>query len=83
MTLHRYTFPDAYILEELQRAYQVADTKGRIRLLRKLYRGEQRAPFEIALLAVEDPQVEVRQWIALMAIVSTTVGLVPSTLTII
>jgi hypothetical protein len=64
MTLNRYTFPDAYILEELQRAYQVADTKSRIRLLRKLYRGEQRAPFEIALLAVEDPQVEVRQWIA-------------------
>lgn len=64
MALNRYTFPDAYILEELQRAYQVADTKGRIRLLRKLYRGEQRAPFEIALLAVEDPQVEVRQWIA-------------------
>ena len=53
MTLHRYTFPDAYILEELQRAYQVADTKGRIRLLRKLYRGENATRSQIALLAVK------------------------------
>jgi hypothetical protein len=64
MALGRYTFPDAYILEELRRAYHASDTKGRIRLLQKLYRGEQRPPFEVALLAVEDPDVTVRQWVA-------------------
>jgi hypothetical protein len=59
---------DAYTLEEGRRAYHNADAKGRIRFLKALYRGrgrgEGRAPFEIALLAVEDPHVEVRQWIA-------------------
>jgi hypothetical protein len=64
MELGRYTFSDAYILEELRRAYQAADTQGRIRLLQQLYRDGQRAPFEVAQLAVEDPDVEVHQWIA-------------------
>jgi hypothetical protein len=64
MDLGRYIFPDEYILEELRRDYQHTDTKGRILLLRKLCRDDQHAPCEIALLAVEDPNVEVRQWIA-------------------
>lgn len=69
--LARYAIHDRYILEELRRAYVSSDGPGRIRLLRRLYRGitgyrrgEGRVPFEIARLAVEDPSVEVRQWIA-------------------
>lgn len=64
MSLARYDITDAYTLEEVRREYQTSDAKGRIRLLRKLYRTGRAAPFEIALLAVEDPNVEVRQWVA-------------------
>ncbi|MCI0410958.1 MAG: hypothetical protein L0191_20750 [Acidobacteria bacterium] len=64
MSFPRYYFSDAYTLEELRREYKASDARGRIRLLRKLYRGGRAVPFEIALLAVEDPNVEVRQWIA-------------------
>ena len=66
--LPRYTIPDAYTLEEFHRLYHSADAQGRIALLKELYsghrRGEGRASFEIALLAIADPHVEVRQWIA-------------------
>ncbi len=58
--LSRYEVPDAYILEELKRDYQSSDVRGRIRLLKKL----RFPPYEIARMAVEDPHVEVRQWIA-------------------
>lgn len=64
MALSRYQLIDAYTLEELQREYQNADAKGRIRLLKKFSRNDQVPPFEIVRLAREDPQVEVRQWIA-------------------
>lgn len=64
MDFSRYTSPDAYTLEELRREYQRTDSKGRIHLLRKLYSGDRIAAFEIALLAVQDENVEVRQWIA-------------------
>ncbi len=64
MELSRYTFPDDYVVEELRRKYHNSDAKGRIRLLKKLYRHDHRPLFEIALLAVEDAHVEVRQWIA-------------------
>jgi len=64
MEISRYTFSDAYILEELRRTYQGSDTQGRIQLLQQLYRDDQRAPSEVALLAVEESDVEVRQWIA-------------------
>ena len=56
----RYQVSDAYILEELKRDYQSSDVRGRIRLLKKL----RFPPYEIARMAVEDPHVEVRQWIA-------------------
>ena len=64
MELSRYAVTDAYTLEEMRREFQNSDAKGRIRLLEKLYEGEGAPPYEIALLAVEDPNVEVRQWIA-------------------
>ena len=63
MAMSRYSIHDAYTVEELRREYQASDAKGRIRLLRKLYR-TLKPPYEIALLAVEDPNVEVRQWLA-------------------
>ncbi|MFQ5842916.1 MAG: hypothetical protein ACE5I8_10810, partial [Thermodesulfobacteriota bacterium] len=47
--------------EELKREYSFADTKGRIRLLKRL---EGYPPFEIAQLAIADESAEVRQWIA-------------------
>jgi len=56
----RPTIPlDAFALEELRREYQSDDAKGRIALLQN-----SQAPVEIARLAVEDPNVEVRQWFA-------------------
>ena len=60
----RYSAADAYILEELKRQYEYSDTKGRIRLLRKMYRRYSPPPDILALLAIEDPSTEVRQWIA-------------------
>ena len=61
--LDRYSVPDAYTLLELQRRYETADTNGKIAFLEELkLRGP--LPFEIELLAVEDPNVKVRQWIA-------------------
>src|SRR5205809_6954258 len=63
MTLSRYQIIDAYTLEELRREYQASDTKGRVRLLRKLYK-DRIPPYKIVLMAVEDQNVEVRQWIA-------------------
>jgi hypothetical protein len=65
--LNRNAAIDAYTLEELRREYRVSDTKERIQLLERLYSGERFAwqpPFEIALMAVEDSSLAVRQWIA-------------------
>jgi len=64
MALSRYTFLDAYTLEELRRNYEGSDARGRIQLLEKLYTDNKGIPFEIKALAIEDPQVAVRQWIA-------------------
>lgn len=50
---------DAFALEELRREYQAADVSGRIAILQS-----DTLPFEIARLAVEDPNVEVRHWFA-------------------
>src|SRR2546425_1247383 len=60
----RYSAIDVYTLEELWREYQASEPRGRIRLLKKLYRDDRRPPYEIAQMAVEDPHVEVRQWMA-------------------
>ena len=62
--LTRYGILDAYTLEEVGREYEASDVTGRIRLLRKLYRGTDRLPYEFALRVVEDPNPQVRAWIA-------------------
>ncbi|MDA2916390.1 hypothetical protein MYX64_06060 [Nitrospinae bacterium AH_259_B05_G02_I21] len=64
MELHRYDIIDEYTLEELQRKYRASDAKGRINILESYYKRDRQALYEIALLAVEDSNVEVRQWIA-------------------
>lgn len=64
MGLPRYLVKDAYTLEELRRQYGSSDPKGRTLLLQALYKDDGIPPYEIALMAVEDPHVEVRQWIA-------------------
>ncbi|MBI1956677.1 MAG: hypothetical protein HYS38_09815 [Acidobacteria bacterium] len=64
MELSRYAFADAYILEELKRKYFSAGPQRRIDLLQTLYASVGSLPYEIAVLAVEDPNAEVRQWIA-------------------
>jgi hypothetical protein len=60
----RYTFTDPYILEELTRAYKRADVKGRIDLLNRFSIEDETIPYELALQAVEDQSVEIREWIA-------------------
>ncbi len=67
MSLYRYDVWDAYTLEELRRKYTRADAKGRVSLLKELYSDSKGGliPFEIARLAVEDENVEIREWIAL------------------
>lgn len=59
MALYRYAAIDAYTLEELRHEYKNSDIKGRIRLFKRM---GYYAPYEIALLALED--VELRQWMA-------------------
>ena len=60
----RYTFTDPYILEELTRAYKRADVKRRIDLLSQFSTEGNTIPYELALQAVEDQSVEIREWIA-------------------
>lgn len=62
MALYRYAAIDAYTLEELRHEYKNSDIKGRIRLFKRLQKSGYHAPYEIALLALED--VELRQWMA-------------------
>jgi hypothetical protein len=62
MALYRYAAIDAYTLEELRHEYKNSDIKGRIRVFKRLQKNGCHAPYEIALLALED--VELRQWMA-------------------
>lgn len=69
--LSRYGVIDAYTLEELCRKYKMSDAKGRIHLLKRFWNGRETSkpyppnlPFEIALMAVEDSNVGIRQWVA-------------------
>ena len=62
MQPNRYSFIDAYILEELRREYAASSSRERLRLLAKLK--SHHIPLEIALLAVEDPDARVRAWFA-------------------
>ena len=62
MQPNRYSFIDAYILEELRREYAASSSRERLRLLAKLK--SHHIPLEVALLAVEDPDARVRAWFA-------------------
>lgn len=58
----RYSFIDAYILEELRRDYTLGSFRERLHLLTKLNR--RHIPIEVALLAVEDSDARIRAWFA-------------------
>ena len=62
MALGRYDDPDDYTLEEFRREYSSRDIAGKLRLLQEA--GETGLPESIMKLAVEDPNVLVRQWMA-------------------
>jgi hypothetical protein len=60
----RYTVQDAYTISELTRSYDRKDSRGRIQLLRRVYRQTPCLPYELALRAVTDSDPEVREWMA-------------------
>ena len=62
--LDRYSPGDEYVIEELRCEYQASDSKGRIRLLKRLQKNGRVLPYELCLLVVEDSSVEVRRWFA-------------------
>jgi hypothetical protein len=62
MALSRYSVVDAYTTEELRREYEASSPRGRISLLKKFRKAS--LQFEIAALAAQDPNVQVRQWFA-------------------
>jgi len=60
----RYATQDAYTISELTRSYDREDSRGRIRLLRQVYRQTPCLPYELALRAVADDDPAVREWTA-------------------
>jgi hypothetical protein len=62
--MSRYEMCDEYTLEELKRKYQRFNPEKRIQLLQEIYSHDCQPPYEIALLAVQDQNVEVREWMA-------------------
>jgi len=60
----RYGIQDAYTIAELTRYYERENSRGRIRLLRRIYRQGVRLPFELALKAVTDSDSSIREWMA-------------------
>jgi len=71
MELSRYAVMDAYTLEELRREYKAADTSGRIQLLAKFPKADDKddstavsLPPELVRMAAEDDSATIRQWIA-------------------
>src|ERR1041385_2517046 len=60
--LTRYTICDDYTIQELTRDYSSRDSAGRLELLKQL--AQNKIPTEIGLLAVQDANPMVRQWMA-------------------
>ncbi|MDR3577934.1 MAG: hypothetical protein P4L50_29060 [Anaerolineaceae bacterium] len=60
----RYGIQDAYTIAELTRSYERENSRGRIRLLRRVYRQGVRLSYELALKAVMDSDSSVREWMA-------------------
>lgn len=69
MESDRYSSIDLYVLERLKLEYKAGNVKDRIRLLARLTKRKgpfdfKPLPYEIALLALEDPDSLVRAWVA-------------------
>ena len=60
----RYGIHDNYTVSELLRSYECADSRGRIRLLRRVYAQGIHLPYEVALKAVTDSDSLIREWMA-------------------
>lgn len=60
----RYTVQDDYTISELTRTYEREDSRGRIKLLCRVYRQTPCLPYELALKAVTDGDPAVREWMA-------------------
>jgi hypothetical protein len=60
----RYGIHDDYTVSELLRAYEREDSRGRIRLLRRVYAQGVHLPYEVAFKAVTDSDSLVREWMA-------------------
>jgi len=60
----RYEMADDYTTEELTRNYERSTPENRMRLPESLYNEIYRPPYKLARLAVQDQNVEVREWIA-------------------
>jgi len=60
----RYGIQDAYTIAELIRSYERENSRGRVCLLRRMYRQRVRMPYELALRAVTDSDSSVREWMA-------------------
>ena len=59
----RYGIHDNYTVSELLRSYEREDSRGRIRLLRRVY-AQGGLPYQVALKAVTDSDPLVREWMA-------------------
>jgi hypothetical protein len=55
---------DDYTVSELLRSYEREDSRGRIRLLRRVYAQGVHLPYELALKAITDSDSAVREWMA-------------------
>jgi hypothetical protein len=60
----RYRIQDPYINAELMRNYERGDSRGRIRLLRRVFSQSACLPYQLALAAVTDSDSAVREWMA-------------------
>lgn len=60
----RYGIQDSYTIAELLRFYERENSRGRIRILRRVYDQGFCLPYELALKAVTDSDSSVREWMA-------------------
>ena len=64
MSIPRHAASDDYVFEEIRKEYVNSDPQGRILMLQRLYAEGGKLLSRITLLAVADPDAEVRQWLA-------------------
>ncbi len=63
VSLHRYAALDDYVLEEIRGRYVHGTRDDRMRVLVEVYEGKG-LPYELAALVVDDPDPQIRRWMA-------------------